>query len=238
MAEENPSQRKKRSNSPKAPGIALSDAVADVGKIFQRYGHASFSKGEMAAALSMSAGGGAFISRAAALRDYALIVDAPGGSKASDLFKQIYQAPPSSSELKRLALHAVRAPAVFGRLLEQFTTRIPDTGALSLRLEAQERFNGERARTVAEAFRSSLATYGLIDSAGNFLPPRDQGDDAGEEQIRDDTPGNVDQSPPNPDAFRVEVPLGPGRRAVVILPEDLGEADVNRIATVLKGFVE
>ena len=237
MADDTSTQRKKRSNSPKAPGIALSDAVADVGKIFQRYGHATFTRGEMAAALNMSSSGGAFLSRAAALRDYDLIEETPLGAKASELFKRIYQAPPSSAELKRLALHAMRSPSVYGRLLQQFTTRIPDTAALALRLEAQDRFNGERAKTVADAFRSSLAAYGLIDAAGNFLPPRDE-DAASEQESREERLATTAEGPPLQDSFRVEVPLGPGRRAVVILPEDIAEADVVRISTVLKGFVQ
>jgi hypothetical protein len=41
-----------------------------------------------------------------------------------------------------------------------------------------------------------------------------------------------------PGLFRVEIPLGPGRRAVALLPEDITPADARRIAAVLRAFTE
>jgi hypothetical protein len=37
--------------------------------------------------------------------------------------------------------------------------------------------------------------------------------------------------------FRLEVPLGEGRRAAILLPEDLNSSDVKRIAAVLQAYV-
>jgi hypothetical protein len=226
------SSRKKKPNSPKAPGTSLRNAVAEVSKIYQRYSHASFTRGEMASALGMSSGSGAFLGKAATLKEYGLIDEAGGAAKVSDLFKAVYQAPLGSAELKRYALQAVGTPAVFARLLQQFATKVPDDGAIALRLETQERFNRDRAAAVAAAFRVSLADYGLIDGNGNVLPVRD------EPIARDDESDAPEAAEASelPGSFRVEVPLGSGRKAVLALPEDLSASDTSKICAVLAAY--
>lgn len=237
---------KKKPNSPKAPGTSLRSAVAEVSKIYQRYSHGSFSRGEMASALGMSANSGAFMGKAATLKEYGLVDEGGGSAKVSDLFKAMYQAPAGSAELKRNAMQAVRTPAVFARLLTQFSQRIPDAGALALRLETQERFNRDRAEAVASAFRSSLAEYDLIDSNGNVLQVRDGPVDAradadvdGDDTAQDDEPMPASKGPsmaPVAGMFRVEVPLGTGRKAILALPDDLSAADTKKICAVLGAY--
>jgi len=236
---------KQKPNSPKAPGTSLRSAVAEVSKIYQRYSHGSFSRGEMASALGMSANSGAFLGKAATLKEYGLIEEAGGSAQVSDLFKAMYQAPAGSAELKRNALQAVRSPAVFARLLTQFSQKIPDVGALALRLETQERFNRDRAEAVANAFRTSMTEYGLIDGNGNVLPVRDgpvdaraDADEDGDDEAQDDvTPAPKGGSVPvAAGMFRVEVPLGPGRKAILALPDDLGAKDTTRICAVLAAY--
>lgn len=234
---------KKKPNSPKAPGTSLRSAVAEVSKIYQRYSHGSFSRGEMASALGMSANSGAFLGKAATLKEYGLVDEAGGSAQVSDLFKAMYQAPVGSAELKRNAFQAVRSPSVFARLLTQFSQKIPDVEALALRLETQERFNRDRAEAVANAFRSSLAEYGLIDGNGNVLPVRD-----GPVEARADADGegddDVDEIPAGPKGagmsaaglFRMEVPLGAGRKAVLALPDDLSAADTRKICAILGAY--
>ena len=53
--------------------------MAEVSKIYQRYSHGSFSRGEMASALGMSANSGAFLGKASTLKEYGLplIKDSP-----------------------------------------------------------------------------------------------------------------------------------------------------------------
>lgn len=227
--------RKKKPNSPKAPGMPLRSAIAEVSKLYQRYSHGSFARSEMASVLGMSAGSGAFLGKTATLKEYGLINESGGFLTVSDVFKAMYQAPAGSAELKRNALQAIRTPSVFARLLQQFNSKIPDEQALALRLETSERFNRDRAIAVAHALRTSLADYGLIDGNGNLLPVRDEGPTDLQEPLSaeaDDMP----EIPPGPGLFRVEVPLGSGRRAVLALPEDLDARDTARICSVLNAY--
>lgn len=231
MTNDVPSRRKPI--SPTAPGLSLSTAVSEVARVYSRYSHGTFSKGELASALGMSASSGTFLSKAAALRDYGLIEDGPTGERVSDLFKSLYQAPPRSAEAKRVATTALTRSSVFSKLLQQFPSRVPDESAIALRLETQERFNADRAKVVAAAFRRSLADFELIDASGNVL------------SIRDDGPASTSEAnqgertvAETSGLFRVEVPLGAGRRAVFMLPEDFSAADSKRVTAVLRAYVD
>lgn len=228
---------KKKPNSPKAPGSSLRSAVAETSKLYQSYSHGQFSRGEMASALNMSGNSGAFLGKAATLREYGLVDETGGQARVSELFKAIHQAPVGSAELKRNALQAVRKPAVFARLLTQFSTKIPDEAALALRLETQERFNRDRAAQVAAAFRTSLSEYGLIDGNGNVLSVRDDAGDDAEQPDEGDQPAAKQQDvPAGPSVFRVEVPLADDRLAVVALPREVRPGDIKRICAVLTAY--
>ncbi len=237
--------KKKKPNSPKAPGLALRGAMGEVTKIYDRYSHSTFTRGEMASALGMSSGSGAFYGKAATLGLYGLVEDAGGSMKVSSLFKTLYQAPESSPEMRRNALAAVSKPAVFASLLKQFGSRIPDESAIALRLEMQGGFNRDRAQEVASAFRSSLSDFGLIDATGNLLPVRDgpaaaargtdDGADDGETKAATDG-AKVPSIPSAPGSFRVEIPLANGRKAILALPDDITEADATKICAVLKAY--
>jgi hypothetical protein len=236
---------KKKPMSPKAPGMALRAAVAEVAKIYGRYSHSTFTRGEMASALGMSAGSGSFYAKAATLNMFGLVEDAGGDVKASDLFKSLYQAPDGSADEKRQAMRAIGRPTVFAGLLRQFGHRIPDEAAIALRLEMSERFNRDRAQEVATAFRSSLSDYGLIDSSGNLLPVRDDpsatagaahDDDADDDDVEATPAAKAANVPSGPGSFRVEVPLANGRKAILALPEDITETDTTKICAVLKAY--
>jgi hypothetical protein len=237
MSDERATTRKKKPNSPKAPGVSLRSAMAEVSKVYQRYSHGTFSRSEMASSLSMSSASGAFMGKASTLKEYGLIAESSGEIQVSDLFKAMYSAPAGSPELKRLAWQAVRSPGVFARLLQQFPSRIPDEAALALRLEGGERFNNERARAVAAAFRSSLVEYGLIDASGNVLTVRDGEAGANSDQ-HDDADGEDDAEDDAPRAGRqrLEIALREGRKATVIVPDDLTVADTRKIAALLNAL--
>lgn len=229
---------RKKPNSPKAPGTSLRSAVTEVSKVYQRYSHGSFSRSEMASALGMSSNSGAFLGKAATLREYGLVVEAGGSVQVSDLFKAIYQAPAASAELRRNALQAIQTPTVFARLLNQFSTRVPDEAAIALRLETQERFNRDRARAVAAAFRTSLAEYGLTDANGNMLPVRDEDADDMQTGASDaETTRRVEISEaPTSGMQRLEVALRDGRKAVLIVPDDLTMSDTRKIGALLQAL--
>lgn len=222
--------------SPKAPGSTLRGAISDTSKLYQRYSNGAFTRGEMASALGMSSGSGSFFGKAATLKEYGLIDETAGDVRVSDLFKGLYQAPAGSAELKRHAYEAIRRPSAFARLLQQFSTKIPDEAALALRLETQERFNRDRAVAVAAAFRRSLGEYGLIDDNGNLLPVRDEATPgaaasagASIEAVEpDDSDGVVGGG-----RQRLEVALSDGRKAILILPDDVTLADTRKIGALL-----
>ena len=231
--------RKKKPNSPKAPGMPLRAAMGEVAKIYDRYSHSTFTRGEMASALGMSSGSGAFYGKAATLGLYGLTEEASGSVKVSSLFKALYQAPEGSAEMKRNALAAITRASVFANLLNQFGTRIPDEGAIALRLEMQGGFNRDRALEVASAFRSSMADYALIDGAGNVLPARDEPVPIASGESRHDVAGSDDDDDSvraSDGRQRLEVALRDGRKAVLILPEELTGADVRKISALLSAL--
>jgi hypothetical protein len=218
--------------------------MAEVTKIYDRYSHSAFTRGEMASAVGMSAGSGSFFAKAATLNMYGLIDESGGNVKVSPLFKALYQAPADSAELKRNAFQAIGKPAVFAGLLRSFGQRIPDESAIALRLEMQSNFNRDRAQQVAASFRSSLADYGLIDGSGNLLPVRESdsqrtedAEDSGAEGVESHSGAMAPASPtPGPGMSRVEVPLANGRKAVVALPDDVTEADAKKICAILTAY--
>jgi hypothetical protein len=236
--------KKRKPNSPKAPGLTLRAAMAEVARVYDRYSHATFTRGEMANALNMSSGSGAFWGKSATLSMYGLIEDVNGTMKVSTLFKAIHQAPEGSPEARRNAFAAIGRPAIFASLLKQFGQRIPDESAIALRLEMHGGFNRDRAQEVASAFRSSLSDFGLIDPSGNLLPVREDGsvgarDD--DEQDDDDQPEAASPKAPSmpvtgPGMSRVEVPLANGRKAIVALPDDVTEADTKKICAILTAY--
>ena len=237
MTDEGTQIRKRKPNSPKAPGVSLRTAFNEVSKVYQQYSHGAFLRSELASALGMSSGSGAFLGKASTLKEYGLLTETGREVRVSDLFKAMYATQPGSPELKRLAWQAVRSPNVFARLVQQFRDRIPDEGALAMRLESQERFNRERAMAVATAFRSSLNEFGLIDQSGNVLSVREQPavdgtTEAAEEGAADDDRDAGDQTGA-PGRQRLEVALRDSRKAVLILPDDLSSADTRKIAAVL-----
>jgi hypothetical protein len=216
--------------------------MSEVAKVYERYSHASFTRGEMASAVGMSSGSGAFYGKAATLNMYGLIEESGGDVKVSSLFKTIYQAPDGSPEMRRNALQAVGRPSVFAGLLRSFGSRIPDEAAIALRLEMQGGFNRDRAQEVASAFRTSLSDYGLIDGSGNLLPVRDaatlpvpEADDDDDEQVASPSAQSA-TVPSGPGSFRVEVPLASGRKAILALPDDLSETDTKKICAVLNAY--
>jgi hypothetical protein len=212
-----------------------------VARIYDRYSHGSFSRGEAASAVGMSASGGAFAGKLGALKDYGLVDEAPDGLRISSAFMQLRANPASSVEGRRAALAAIRRSAVFSRLLDQFAVRVPDVAAIALRLETQDRFNKDRANVVADAFRKSLSDYGLIDAGGSVLTIRDDPRSESEERRPDDDPEDAAGQARADGAtsrVRVEVPLGPGRRALLFIPDDLTASDLRRLKGVLAAYVE
>ena len=249
QANDQPTAPRRKPNSPKAPGLPLRAAVAEVSKIYQTYTNGQFDRGEMAASLGMSAGSGSFMGKTATLREYGLIDEVGGRFRVSDLFKSLYFADSGSPDLRRSALQAIRTASLFGRLLQQEPNRVLDQDALAMRLERQERFNPERAQAVAAAFRSSMADYGLIDGRGNVLPVRDDeaptpephdatGDEVGEDAGEDSrvSGGAAALLPKSPEMFRVEVPLADDRLAVVALPREVRPGDIKRICAILSAY--
>jgi hypothetical protein len=218
--------------------------MGEVQKVYQQYSHANFSRGELANALGMSSGSGAFWGKSATLNMYGLIEDVGGSMKVSSLFKGLFQAPEGSPEMKRNALAAIGKPSVFAGLLKGFGSRVPDEGAIALRLEMQGGFNRDRAQEVASAFRSSLSDYELIDASGNLLPPRDgagapsaPSNEDEDEDLTNATPSKkAPDVPAGPGSFRVEVPLGPGRKAILALPEDISSADTTKICAIINAY--
>jgi hypothetical protein len=187
----------------------------------------------------LPAAGLPFWATAGSLREFGLIEESGSSLKVSATYIAISTSPAGSAARKSAALEAIRKSGVFVRLLGQFASKVPDEGTIAMRLEVQEKFNRDRAKVVAKAFRSSLSDFELIDRSGNVLSVREDPSDANpssESTAAVPLREAPHDDPPVPGDFRVEVPLGKGRRARITLPEDLTAADVKRVAAVLNGY--
>lgn len=231
--------RTRRTLSPRAPGITLGDAIKDVGRAYDRYGHGQFSRGELASALGMSASGGAFAGKYAALNEFSLVDDLGGRLRVTNTYMTLRSSSPGSPEARVAALSAIQSSNAFSRLLAQFPQRVPEVAAIALRLETQERFNPQRASVVAQAFRESLTEFGLVDGLGNLLDVvAAAADDPGiSAPVPAPGPPSQETGAVPAGQFKVEVPLGDGRRANLYLPDDLATVDVRKIRAILDAYV-
>jgi len=236
------STKRAKPKSPPVPSRSLSDCFADVKKLYSEYSHATFSRGEIASALNVSATSGPFGGRLYSLKEFGLIDSAGSEYRVSDTFMTMNSKPNGSMEFKTAALGAIRQSDTFRELLDEFKSKLPSADAVAGRLETQKRFNRERAKVAATVLEESMRYAGLIDNNNNVLPvrgtptPEDSGetnenDEADENEHRNDPP------PPARDDLRVEVPVGEDRKVLVYYPRDLTSDEAQKVGRVLAAIV-
>jgi len=233
-------QKARKPKSPTVPSKDLEGCMADVKKLYGEYSHGSFSRSELASALNVSAKSGPFAGRLSSLRGFGLIETSGSDYKVSESFMVLNSNAHGSAAFKKEALHAVKQPATFGELLEEFTSKLPSRDAVTSRLENQKKFNAAAAARAAGVLEKSLRYAGVLDGSNNILPVRDD-----RSRDKDDTESDTDQTKDDRDQggdgksntpLRVEVPVG-DRKVVVHYPHDLAPDEAKKVGAVLAAIV-
>lgn len=235
-----------KGKSPSVPSYSLKDSLDDARKLYDAFSHAGFSRTEIATKLDMSSASSSFSKRLFALTEYGLIQGTGDSYKIAERFHALTANPSTSPAFKRAAYDAIVASDVFGELLTEFKSKLPDKATVAKRLETQKKFLADRAKEVAGVLERSLQFAGLLDGNNNIIPIRDEqnGASTAAPQTReDDRIGNGEEvSPDRADGRaeklrRTEVPLSNDRIAVVAYPHDLTEAEATKIGKVLGALV-
>lgn len=232
---------KRKPKSPPTPSRTLSDALGDVKRLYAQYSHATFSRGEIASTLNVSATSGPFGGRLFSLKEFGLIDSAGGDYRVSETFMTLNTKSRGSAEFKTAALAAIRRSETFRELLDEFRSKLPSDNGVAERLETQKKFNKERAKTAAKVLEESMRFAGLIDGNNNVLPIRDTADLTGDSKPKDE---GEDQDPPPPflpppakDDLQVQIPVGEGRKVVIYYPRDLSAEEAKKVGNVLTAIV-
>jgi hypothetical protein len=228
----------KKPNSPASPSFGLKEVLADAGKLYQKYSHASFSQAEVASGLGMSSTSSSFSRRLRSLTEFGLLDTTGGNYRISKLFHNLADAQNGTSVFKTSAFSAIQRSTVFADILSDFKTKLPEQAVVAQRLEKQRGFNADRAKEVAAVLQKSLEFAGVVDSNNNILPTRDA------PEARFANPQDVlleqevEREPPSARSpRRSEIPLSDGRVAVVVYPHDLTTAEAQKIGSVLTALV-
>lgn len=238
--------KSKKVKSPRTPSYALETSFDDAKRLYDNFSHASFSKAEIASSLSLSATSSSLTKRVFALTEYGLLDNHGDQFSVSQVFHTLDSGPVDGANFKTAALQAIKRSDVFAEILEDFRTKLPDMDVISQRLEKQKGFNADRAKEVASILEKSMRFAGVLDANNNILPVRD---DQNNERAEGEQPagGQGSENPQGQDTdnFRVpadglrrtEVPLGEGRVAIVLYPEDLTVAEAGKVGNVLQALV-
>jgi hypothetical protein len=238
--------KRAKPKSPPIPSRSLVECIADVKKLYAQYSHATFSRGEIASTLNVSATSGPFGGRLFSLKEFGLI-DASGGDyKVSEAFMTLNSNAQGSGAYKSAALAALRRSDTFRELLDEFRSKLPSVEGVAQRLETQKKFNSERAKLAAAVLEESMRHAALIDANNNVLPVRDTPGSTppNDNENKNQNNGGGDQNeppvlpdPPSVDHLHVEIPVGEDRKVVIYYPRDLVADEAQKVGNVLKAIV-
>jgi hypothetical protein len=235
-----------RQKSPNAPAYSLQDCQEDARKIFRAEGQVPVSRESIAEHLSLAAQSGPFNRKLSSLRQYGLLDPMGKDLRVSDLFLRIEHAP-DESERRRSRREALGRPTIFQSLLAQYeNSGMPSDMNLTNQLVLKYRFTKKNAETVAKAFLESCRFAGLSQGrpslASSYPPPPPSPPTASELASLPEQPtkeGLMEYIRPKEEVkslCRQEIPLGPGRRAVIELPEDVQFAEIAKVIRVLQAL--
>jgi hypothetical protein len=233
-----------RQKSPNAPAYNLQECLEDTRKIYRIENQVPISRESIAEHLSLAAQSGPFNRKLSSLRQYGLLEPIGKDLRVSNLFLRIDQAA-DDAEHRRALREALGRPTIFQGLLGQYENTgagLPSDINLTNQLILKHRFTKKNAETVAKAFLESSRSAGLTQPrlASPPLPPST-------------SPPTTSMSP-NPQKpldlipernrhreewqtqCRQEIPLGPARRAVIEVPEDITREEIAKIIRVLQAL--
>ena len=234
-----------RKKSPRAPSVALDDAIEKTAKIYDKERCSAAPIDIVAQHLGYrSSANGAALATIASLKYYGLLERPKEGFLAVSKEFEAYRFAPSESTKKALIKKWLKAPAVFSVLLEKYAEALPSEATLKFDL-IQTGFSPLAADVCLQAFVRST------DYANHFEEPQLEpighsvdGDVSGEVDHRAQTFAPdpeirpvlaIAPLPPvarvseSDDVDRIPIRLAGGRKAWIEIPMPFYEADKERL---------
>jgi len=231
-----------RQKSPNAPAYGLQECLEDTRRIFRIENQVPISRESIAEHLSLAAQSGPFNRKLSSLRQYGLLEPVGKDLRVSDLFLRVDHAS-DENDRRRALREALGRPAIFQGLLAQYENSgggMPSDINLTNQLVLKYRFTKKNAETVAKAFLESSRQAGLNQSrafAGFFSPSSGLAAPASDQlKNQDPPPEQIRRHEDWPLLCRQEIPFGPGRRAIVAVPEDIRPEEIAKIIRVLQAL--
>lgn len=238
MDGETDKRKELRQKSPNAPAYSLQEALEDARRIFRVESQVPISRESIAEHLSLAAQSGPFNRKLSSLRQYGFLEPIGKDLRISDLFLRVEHASDEADRQKALR-EALGRPAIFQGLLSQYETTgggLPSDINLTNQLVLKFRFTKTNAETVAKSFLESARFSGLSQSRSftPSLPPAPAPTPAALRQKAPEfTPEFTRPRDESVTQCRQEIPLSPGRRAVISVPEDVSPEEIAKIIRVL-----
>lgn len=226
-----------RKKSPRAPSVALDEAIEHASKIYQKERRHPTPTDVVAQDLGYKgANNGSALSLMASLRYYGLLERPKEGHLAVSKDVEAYQYAPSDQMRRDLLLRWIKSPQVFLELLDKYDSGLPSDANLRFDL-IQRGFSPGSAESVISAFKRSVefARYyeksplapespGSTEFAEAVEPTRQE--DAPRQPMVDSENGMGSQ---DSDLDRIPVRLSKGRRAWLVIPSPFFVADKKRL---------
>ena len=233
-------RRPMRQKSPNAPAYSLQEALEDARRIFRIENQVPISRESIAEHLGLAPHSGPFNRKLSSLRQYGFLEPVGKDLRVSDLFLRVDH--PTDEADRHYALRdALSRPAIFQGLLSQYETTgggLPSDINLTNQLVLKFRFTKTNAETVAKSFLESARFAGLTQSRlysppppytvppPPTVPPHRPQDPPPQQEV-----SRVQDEPVT--QCRQEIPLSPGRRAILSVPEDVSREEIAKIIRVL-----
>lgn len=231
-----------RKKSPRAPSIALDDAIDKVGKIYDKDRcHVAPLNGVAQHIGYKSATNGAALSALASLKYYGLLDRPKEGMAAVSKEYEAFRFAPNDTIKRELITKWLKAPPIFAELLDKYTEGLPSDTTLKYDL-IQKGFAPAAADVCLQVFRKSVdfaRYFELVEQSAaekeeeesELLIAEEGISSAGHAQVA--TPMAVPLQPPpvatSENVDRIPVRLSGGRRAWIEIPAPFYEADKERL---------
>lgn len=231
-----------RRRSPRAPSIALDEAIERVAKVYEKERRHAAPVDVIAQDLGYkNANNGAALTILASLRYYGLLERPQEGQLAVSKEVEEYQYAPSDDIRRNLLIKWLRTPPLYSDLLEKFRDGLPSDANLRFEL-IQRRFNPDSAGSAITAFKRSVEFARFFEN-----PPTDLGSDqsanspSSSESLETSPTDHASELPirtaPEPSVSEIEdsmvdripVRLPGGRRAWLMIPTPFYSDDKDRL---------
>jgi len=225
-----------RSRSPRAPSIALDDAIQRALKIYEKERRHATPTEVVAQDMGYkTANSGAALGALASLRYFGLLERLSDGRYSVSKDFEEYQFSPSDDHRRGLMLGWLRRPPIFADLLEQYIGGLPSDASLKFDL-IKRGFSPDSAASTLSVFKRSVEFARVYEQP----TPSDQRMPEADEEERDDraiaseaqalSREAFQAAPPSdPNSDRIPVRLPGGRRAWLEIPTPFYQADKERL---------